>query len=82
MTDQIQVLFELTEMFRGIFEDPGLTLTRDSSAKSIAAWDSARMVEIIIETESLFGVRFSTRDVDGLQCVGDLVDLILRKKPA
>ena len=52
------------------------------TADDIDGWDSARMVEIIIETEARFGIAFTTRETDRLGCVGDLVDTVVRKTNA
>ena len=72
----------LTDVFRGVFGRPDLLLGRDMTADDISGWDSARMVEIIIETEARFGVSFTTRETDRLTQVGDLVDLVERKTNA
>ena len=40
------------------------------------------MVEIIMEAEARFGVTFTTRETDGLKCVGDFIDLIAHKTAA
>ena len=66
-------------MFREIFDDEDLVLEPEMTAEDVKGWDSARMVEIITAAESRFGVRFSTREIDRLRCVGDFIDLIERK---
>ncbi len=72
----------LTDVFRGVFGRPDLVLARAMTADDIDGWDSARMVEIIIETEARFGIAFTTRETDRLGCVGDLVDTVVRKTNA
>lgn len=72
----------LNDVFRGVFGRPDLLLARDMTADDISGWDSARMVEIIIETEARFDVSFTTRETDRLTQVGDLIDLVERKTNA
>lgn len=80
MTGDQRVLADLTTIFRGIFDDPALDIIPETTAGDVAGWDSARMVEIIIEAEAFFECSFSSKEVDGLKNVGDFVHLISRKR--
>ncbi len=80
--DKAQVTTGLNDVFRDIFQDQTLPIERDTTADDVEGWDSARMVEIIMEVEARFGVTFTTRETDGLKCVGDFIDLIARKTAA
>ena len=73
MPDRLSML---TEVFRSVFEDDDLTISRATSAKDIANWDSVMHVSLIISVEKAFGIRFSSSEVAGLKDVGELVDLI------
>ena len=77
--DKAQVTTGLNDVFRDIFQDQTLPIERDTTADDVEGWDSARMVEIIMEVEARFGITFTTRETDGLKCVGDFIDLIARK---
>jgi acyl carrier protein len=66
----------LTEVFREVFNDDELVLSRDSSAKDIPDWDSVMHVSLIVNVEKAFNVRFSSAEVAKLQNVGELADLI------
>lgn len=43
--------------------------------------NSARLVDIVLETEDRFHISIDDREADGLTSVGDAVDLILVKQP-
>ncbi len=77
--NETEITQSLSAIFRDVFEDPALTVSRDMTADDIESWDSARMVDLIIGAEERFNVRFTTRETDGLKCVGDFIDLIARK---
>lgn len=72
-------LERLTEVFRNVFNDDDLVISRETSAKDIAEWDSVMHVSLIVNVEKAFGVRFSSSEVAKLQNVGDLADLIAAK---
>ena len=77
--NQALVTDELAAIFKDVFDDPALVLQRDMTADDVEGWDSVRMIELIVAAEAKFSVRFTTRETDGLTCVGDFIDLITRK---
>jgi acyl carrier protein len=71
---------KLTGVFRAVFEEDDLVVTRSTSAKDVAGWDSVMHVTLMIAVERAFGVRFKSGNVAGLKNVGELVDLIDKLK--
>ena len=71
-----EIYTQLTTIFRDVFLRDDLTLTPELSARDVQGWDSFKQIEIIIAVEEQFGVKFRTREMDGLNNVGDLVNLI------
>jgi len=76
MPDEAQIYAGLTEIFHDVFMRDDLALTPDLTAKQVAGWDSFRQIEIIMASEERWSIKFSTRELDSLQSVGDLVRLI------
>ncbi len=68
-------------IFRRVFEDPGLVITDDMSAADIEKWDSLAHINLIVEVEKTFGVRFKNAEIARLQCIGDLKKLIAKYRP-
>jgi acyl carrier protein len=75
----MDTLTRVEQVFRSLFDDDALTLTRETTAQDIEAWDSVAHVNLMLEVESLLGIRFSISEIAYLKNVGDLVDLIDRK---
>jgi acyl carrier protein len=71
-----EILSELTGIFRDCFDDPAIAIEATTTARDIPAWDSAKMVMLILAVEERFNVRMRSRDIDALRCVGDWVRLI------
>jgi acyl carrier protein len=78
MTDN-EVYLYLTEIFRDVFETQDIVLSRTTTADDVPGWDSMKMVMILMAVEERFGIRFSTREMDSVQCVGDFADCIKAK---
>jgi acyl carrier protein len=73
------VYLQLTEIFRDVFMKDDLELNPELSAKDLPGWDSFKQIEIIIAVEEKYGIKFHTRDLDGLQNVGDLARTVIAK---
>ncbi len=72
----------LTDTFHDVFMRDDIVLKPELTAKDVDGWDSFKQIEIVLATEERFGIKFSTREVDGLQNVGDLVRLVSAKTSA
>ena len=72
-------LGKLSDIFRVLFNRPDLELTDDLTAKDVPGWDSFNHVNLIINIEEEFGVRFSNDEVGGMQNVGNLKKLLASK---
>ncbi len=69
----------MTEVFRTTFGDETLVLAPQMTADDIAAWDSVTHITLIYALEDEFGVKFSTRDIEGFTCVGDMIACVERR---
>lgn len=69
----------LTAVFREVFEEDDLSISRATTAKDIPAWDSVMHVTLMIAVERAFKLRFKSGEVAGLKNVGELIDLIDRR---
>jgi acyl carrier protein len=79
MMSEADIYSFLTETFHDVFMREDIVLKPELSAKDVEGWDSFKQIEIILATEERFGIKFSTREVDSLQSVGDLVRLVSAK---
>ncbi len=79
MPDEAAIYASLAETFSEVFERDDLRLSAQTSARDIDGWDSLKQIMILVNLEEKFGIKFSTREMDSLGCVGDLVSLIAAK---
>ena len=69
----------LEDIFRDVFTRDDIKLSPMTTAKDLEGWDSFRQIEIILAVEAQYNIKFSTRDLDSLLSVGDLVRIIAAK---
>jgi acyl carrier protein len=77
MTDE-QILTDITTLLRDVFDDPELSPSPATTAKDVPVWDSMKQVMILLAVEEKFGIELTTREMDGLRNVGDLVAAVAR----
>jgi acyl carrier protein len=74
-----QILEQLTAIIRDALDDQNLTLTPETVAADVPAWDSLAHINIVVATEMGFGIKFKTAELEQLRNVGEFVSLIERK---
>lgn len=79
MATEGEIYPALTTIFHDVFLRDDLTLTAETNAKDVVGWDSFKQIEIIMASEEQWKIRFSTRELDALHSVGDLVRTIAAK---
>lgn len=74
-----QIFEKVNGVFRTIFKDDTIMVTRETTAKDIAGWDSITHLDIITGMEEAFQVEITGFEVMNLNNVGDLLDLLAQK---
>lgn len=77
-----QTLDQIAAVMRDLFDEYDGPINRTTTARDIPQWDSLANVQLMVLIEQAAGVRFTTAEVQGLASLGDLIDLIERKKAA
>lgn len=63
----------LTDVFRTLFNMPNLELRDEMTASDVPGWDSFNHINLVIQIEEEFHVRFTTEEVSNFKNVGDLI---------
>jgi acyl carrier protein len=69
----------LTDVFRTMFNNPQLVLRNDLTAPDVPGWDSFNHINLVLQVEEDFGLRFTTDEIASLKNVGEFKALIARK---
>ena len=71
----------MTGILRDVFGQDELVATPTLAADHVEGWDSFKQVEILIAVQEEFGLKFSSRELDSLKTVGDLIAIVMAKNP-
>ncbi len=69
----------LNEIFRQVFDDDAIVVTRESTANDIEEWDSLTHMNLVVAVEAKFKIRFALGELQTLRNVGDMFDLVEKK---
>lgn len=69
----------LNEVFRQVFDDDSIQITRTTTADDIDAWDSLTHINLALAVEQKFKIRFALGEMQTLKNVGELIDLVEKK---
>jgi acyl carrier protein len=73
------LLEQVQEIFRDVFDLPNLVITRESNASTIEDWDSLTHLNLVTAVERRYKVRFALGELQDMKNVGDLLDLLSGK---
>ncbi len=73
------IFARIADIIREHLDEPDLALEPATSARDVEGWDSIVMINIILDVQKSFDVRFRSAEVDKLACIADFVTLTRRK---
>ncbi|HEY0423562.1 MAG TPA: acyl carrier protein [Rhodopila sp.] len=79
MATEAEIYNNLNEIFTDVFMRDDIKLSAELTAKEVKGWDSFKQIEIIMASEEKWGIKFNTRELDALRCVGDLAKMVATK---
>lgn len=71
-----QIVQRLTMVFRDVFDDDSIRITRSTTADDIDDWDSLEHITLIAAIEDEFRMRFKMQEVSTMKNVGEMIDII------
>ena len=75
--ERSEIFEKLNEIFRD--DNDEIELTDASKADDIEEWTSLTHIQLIVEIEKAFGIRFKSDEILEWNNVGDMVDSMLAK---
>lgn len=74
-----EIICRLQDVFIDVFGDNSIVLKPEMSDTDIADWDSLMHVNLIINIEKEFKIKFSSREVVSMNQVGNMLEIINKK---
>jgi acyl carrier protein len=77
--DRAEILKKVNEVFVETLDNGNIVLTEATTANDVAEWDSLNHIQLVVEVEKAFGIRFSSREIQTWKNIGEMIDSISAK---
>ena len=77
-----QVLAEVNQIVREILDNDAIELKYETKANDVKDWDSLNHIQIVVEIEKHFKIRFNFAELQKFKNVGEMCDNIALKLTA
>ena len=74
-----EIFEKLNEIFRDVLDNDEIELKDETVADDIEEWTSLAHIQLIVEIEKAFKLRFTSEEILEWNNVGEMVDSILAK---
>jgi acyl carrier protein len=69
----------LAAIFSDVFLRDDIALSPSLSARDVEGWDSFKQIEIVMATEEMFAMKFTSAELDNLRNLGDLARIVAER---
>tara|TARA_B100000787_G_C16122023_1_gene263158 strand:- start:415 stop:654 length:240 start_codon:yes stop_codon:yes gene_type:complete len=77
--NDIEILKNLSNIFKDVMEDENLIIDKSFTAKDIDGWDSLTHIMLIFEIEKNFEIKFLSSEMTSWSNIGEIVMSIKSK---
>lgn len=74
-----EIYDKLNEIFRDVLDNDEIELQDETTANDIEEWTSLTHIQLIVEIEKAFKLRFTSEEILEWKNVGEMVDSILAR---
>jgi acyl carrier protein len=74
--DRNQIRAEVASIFSEVLDDNSIELNDSTTADEVEGWDSLTHVQLVVSIEKHFKIRFTAREIQSWNNVGEMIDSI------
>ncbi|MCB9425705.1 MAG: acyl carrier protein [Flavobacteriales bacterium] len=77
--DQNTILKDLNKIFVDTLDNENINLNPDTTAQDVDEWDSLSHIMLIVAIEKHFKIRFTSKEIQSWNNVGEMINCIASK---
>jgi acyl carrier protein len=75
-----EIYERLNDIFRDVFDDESICVSPSTTANDIEDWDSLSHITLVSAVEDEFRMKFSMKEVVGMQNVGEMATIVAARR--
>ena len=77
--EKTEILEKVQEIFRDVLDNEEIVLNNETTADDIDEWDSLSHIQLIVNIEKSFKIKFTSKEILSWNNVGEMIDCIAGK---
>jgi acyl carrier protein len=77
--ERTTMLQQINDIFIDILDDEAIVLNESTTAADVDEWDSLNHIQLVVAIEKHFKIRFSSKEIQSWNNVGEMMDCIQGK---
>ena len=77
--ERTEILKQVNDIFKETLDNEDILLENETTANDIDEWDSLSHIHLVVEIEKHFNIRFTSKEIQSWNNVGELIDCIESK---
>ena len=77
--EKSDILKQVNDIFKDVLDNDDIVLTYETTAADVEEWDSLTHIQLVVAVEKHFKLRFTSKEIQSWQNVGEMLDCILSK---
>ena len=77
--ERTEIISQLNEIFEDIIDEGPVSLSDITTSTDVDGWDSLVNIQLIVEIEKTFNIKFTSDEILSWKNVGEMIDCILTK---
>lgn len=74
-----KILSQINDIFVDVLDEEDLKISEITTANDVDEWDSLTHIHLVVAIEKYFKIRFSSKEIQSWNNVGDMVTCIQEK---
>ncbi len=77
--ERSELFKQIHTIFVKVLDDEAIDINENTQASDVEGWDSLTHIQLVVAIEKHFNIRFTSREIQTWQNVGQMVDCIQSK---
>ena len=73
------IIDEVNKIFRDVLDNDGIEINNMTTANDIEEWDSLTHIQLVVEIEKYFKIRFTSAEIQNFKNVGEMCEAIHKR---